>query len=587
MPKKLSQFWQELKRRNVVRVITVYAGAAFVIIELINNITEPLHLPEWTPTLVIVLLAIGFPVAIIFSWIYDVHPEGGMVKTEPADKVKAEDIPKKSSGWKIASYISFVVIVGLIVLNIIPRTGKKKVPDKSIAVLPFRNDSPEQTEMYFIDGTMESILDNLCKIEDIRVVSRTSVEQYRNNPKPISIVGEEMNVSYIIEGSGLKHEDNIRLTIQLIDAVNDKHLWSHTYNRKVQDIFELQSDIAKLVAKEIEVVVTPEEKRRIETVPTRNMDAYDYYLLGQHYAKNYQIDENLWKAIDYYQLAIDSDSTFAPAYSGIANVNLWFYNLALIPVSEVYPKAKAYIQKALNIDEESSIAHSLLGKIKSDFEYDFLGAEREYIRALDINPNDLNAHISYSGYLSLMGRHDEAISQYDIAISLDPRYSTKLSKHYILFQAGYTNEALKLAEEARDTDPDNPYVYWQCAVYYTSLGMNNEAISMLQTQIPLMSDNNISDEIGLLGYNYGQLGQKDKAVEQLDRLDELYTEGIYVSSRALIWAYLGLNDVDSAIEILEKSVADRSIEPRIFPRLSHFNIQNDPRFIELRKKVGL
>ena len=126
MPNKLSQFWQELKRRNVVRVITVYAGAAFVIIELINNITDPLRLPEWTPTFVIVLLAIGFPIAIIFSWIYDVHPEGGIVKTKPAEKDKAEDIPKSSKSWKIASYISFVVIVALIVLNIIPRTGNKE-----------------------------------------------------------------------------------------------------------------------------------------------------------------------------------------------------------------------------------------------------------------------------------------------------------------------------------------------------------------------------------------------------------------------------------------------------------------------------
>ena len=154
MPNKLSQFWQELKRRNVVRVITVYAGAAFVIIELINNITEPLRLPDWTPTLVIVLLGIGFPIAIIFSWIYDIHPEEGVVKTEPANKVKAEDIPKSSSGWKIASYISFVVIVGLVVLNVVSRSGTKQIPEKSIAVLPFRNESSDEKNEYIIKGTM-------------------------------------------------------------------------------------------------------------------------------------------------------------------------------------------------------------------------------------------------------------------------------------------------------------------------------------------------------------------------------------------------------------------------------------------------
>ena len=156
MPNKFSQFWQELKRRNVVRVITVYAGAAFVIIELINNITEPLRLPEWTPTLVIVLLAIGFPVAIIFSWIYDIHPEEGVVKTEPVEKVKAKDVPKSSNSWKIASYISFAVIVGLIVLNIIPRAKPSEetiILDKSIAVLPFVSLSDDPEKKYLAKRT--------------------------------------------------------------------------------------------------------------------------------------------------------------------------------------------------------------------------------------------------------------------------------------------------------------------------------------------------------------------------------------------------------------------------------------------------
>ena len=164
MSNKLSQFWLELKRRNVIRVITVYAGAAFVIIELINNITEPLRLPDWTPTLVIVLLAIGFPIVIIFSWLYDIHPEGGMVKTEPAEKVKTKDAPKSSNSWKVASYISFMVIVGLIFLNVVSRTDKKEIPDKSIAILPFINDSPLKENEYFLNGIMEELLIKLQAI---------------------------------------------------------------------------------------------------------------------------------------------------------------------------------------------------------------------------------------------------------------------------------------------------------------------------------------------------------------------------------------------------------------------------------------
>ena len=189
----LSQFWQELKRRKVVRVVSVYAAAAFVILELVDIVTEPFGLPDWTLRLVVVLLSIGLVVSVILSWIYDIHPEGGIVKTEPAKKVEEETVPPSPKGWKIASYISFVVIVALIVLNIFPRTDKKEILDNSIAVLPFRNDSPDEEKMYFINGTMEAILDNLCKIEDLRVPGRTSVEQYRDNPKPIPVVAGEMN----------------------------------------------------------------------------------------------------------------------------------------------------------------------------------------------------------------------------------------------------------------------------------------------------------------------------------------------------------------------------------------------------------
>jgi len=218
-PNKLSQFWQELKRRKVVRVITVYAAAAFVILELVDIITEPFGLPDWTLKLVVVLLSVGLIVSIMLSWIYDIHPEGGIVKTEPAGKVIAEEIPKSSSSWKIASYISFVVIVGLIVLNIAPlANNKKEILEKSIAVLPFKNDSPDEEKMYFINGTMEAILDNLCKIQDMRVVSRNSVEQYRDNPKPTPTVSEEMNVSYILEGSGHRDGENVRLIVQLLDG---------------------------------------------------------------------------------------------------------------------------------------------------------------------------------------------------------------------------------------------------------------------------------------------------------------------------------------------------------------------------------
>ena len=254
MPNKFSQFWQELKRRKVVRVITIYAAVAFVILQLVEILAPSLRLPEWTMNFILVLLIVGFIITVIVSWIYDIHPEGGIVKTEPVHKVKAEEIPKSSSSWKIASYISFVVIVALIVLNIIPRTGNRAILDKSIAVLPFINESSDMENTYFINGVMESVLNNLSKIEDLRVISRNSVEQYRNNPKPTPLVAEEMNVSYIVEGSGQKLGSRILLTIQLIAGADDHHLWSKQYDREinqVEDLLDIQIEISQLVANEM------------------------------------------------------------------------------------------------------------------------------------------------------------------------------------------------------------------------------------------------------------------------------------------------------------------------------------------------
>ncbi|MEJ2596670.1 MAG: hypothetical protein P8100_16460 [bacterium] len=265
---RLSRFWQELKRRKVIYVITVYASGSFVLIELVNNVLEPLNLPEHLSTIVIISLVIAFPIVVILSWIFDVTPKG-LEKTKPADAVEEEkeEVVVTSHAWRIATYVSVVIIAGLILFNIFTRTGlSAEVIEygKSIAVLPFVNDSPAQENEFFINGTMESILNNLCKIKDLRVVSRSSVEQYRDTIVPIPEIARAMMTGYILEGSMQKIGQHIRITVQLIDQ-NDRHVWSEQYDReieKLEDQFALQSEIAEMVAREIHAVVTPEENKR-------------------------------------------------------------------------------------------------------------------------------------------------------------------------------------------------------------------------------------------------------------------------------------------------------------------------------------
>ena len=577
MPEKHQNFWEELKRRKVVRVITVYAAAAFVIIELTNNITEPLSLPEWVPTLVIVMLAIGLLISIIMSWLYDITPEGGMVKTSPASKIKDEDIPRSSKSWKIASYISFVVIVGLIILNIIPRSGKKEILDKSIAVLPFRNDSPEQTEMYFIDGTMESILDNLCKIKNLRVVSRTSVEQYRNNPKPIPTVGQEMNVSYVVEGSGLRHGDNIRLTIQLIDAVHDQHIWSNTYNRKAEEIFELQSEIAQLVARELQAAITPEEHLLIGKVPTSNLSAYDLYLLGNQYINMPRNEANLLKAIELYESAIALDPEFAPPYEGIGKAYRYLVWYAHWIPAEGFEKSREAVLKALQIDDQLAGAHEELGVIHYEFDWDLKASEAELTRAIELNPNRASAYRDLWDLNVASGRFAVAHPYILQAVRLDPNnrgYQLELGLSYYFI--GKVDSALLYLEER------GPSRY--LAQLYLEIGDNEKSIEVFEK---LIKQNPQATHLQApLGCAYYRVGMEEKTREKLEILDSLENENTSVSFyRAALLAELG--KTDSAMYWLKEAYEEKC--QMLFYYKAYKNpfasMRSDPRFIEIVSRL--
>jgi TolB-like protein len=262
--------------------------------------------------------------------------------------------------------IGSIILFALIFLGyfLIPKLLKSKEQvEKSIAVLPFRNDSPDEENQYFINGTMEAILDNLCKIVDLKVISRTSVEQYRNTTKSIPQIAKELNVSYILEGSGQKYGDDIKLTVQLLDAANDKHIWSSPYSRKINDIYAIQSEIAQAIATRLKAIITPEEKQKIAKIPTENTEAYENYLLGLHYY-NKGTEENLLRAIDYYKNAINNDPGFALAYTGISWAYMDLVFNANWSPDEVYPKARAAALKALELDNNLSEAHVALANIK-------------------------------------------------------------------------------------------------------------------------------------------------------------------------------------------------------------------------------
>jgi TolB-like protein len=462
------RFWKELKRRKVIHVITVYAAIAFGILQLVDIIGPSLKWPDWTMTFIIVLLCIGFIIAVFVSWVYDITPSG-VKKTKPVSAVKHIDqtILPTSSGWKIATYVSGVIIVALVAFNFISRRNLNadiSKLDKSIAVLPFLNESPVDSNKYFINGIMEEVLTNLQKIKDFRVLSRTSTDQYKGQNRPtIPEIAKKLNVNYVVEGSGQKYGNTFRLRVQLIKAKGkENHLWAKSYEEELREttgLFSIQSQIAQAIATELKAIMTPEEKQIIEKVPTSKMTAYDLYLKANDYQKEYQKTRNLSSyqtAVNLYDAALAIDSTYAKVYTGLAGIYYDRYQSQMgTYFKENYLDSMLVLTKiALSFDDKLDDAFYLQGMYYME-KGDFKEALDNFDRALEINPNYYSAYYS-KGYILAYGSSDfvKVIDNYHKALDLirgNERPSVLRNLAYAYMDIGffekvkyYLNEAFTL-----------------------------------------------------------------------------------------------------------------------------------------------
>ncbi len=542
-PNKIKQFWQELKRRKVSRVITVYAAAAFVILELVDIIADPLKLPEWFLTAVIVFLCIGFIVAVILSWIYDVHPEGGIVKTEPAHKVKAEDVAQSSNSWKIASYISFIVIVVLIVLNVIPRANnKKEILDKSIAVLPFTSLSDDPEKQYLADGTMDAILLHLSKIEDLRVMARTSVEQYRETDKTATMICQELDVAYLLEGSFQKYGEEARLIVQLIEPGKEGHIWANEYNRNWKDIFSVQSEVAQAIAGELRAVITPEEKQLIEKAPTSNLTAYDFYQQGLEefwkYFSGRDNKEALKRSEDLYHLALEYDSTYAQAYAGLTWLYVIKHSTEANYLSENYLDSVLILSDiALSYDNQLAEAYNAKGYYYSAKGLTIQALE-EFNKAIKLNPNE---YLAYSLKGSLYKHIDFVKSIYNkqkaVSFNRGPGMAgalRSLGRSYL--EAGFTERTNCYLREALRLDGDSTEYYYGLMAVELTLGNYEKAIGFGEEGFAL--DSNDTRILNDLGRSYQYLGQHEESLIYFKKLiDRLKTTGGITNTRMHLIGY--------------------------------------------------
>lgn len=512
------------------------------------------------------------------------------IVTAKQPEISAEATRKKKK--KLAVFLSgllllIIAVVALDLLNVIDlgikKAGISKL-ERSIAVLPFRNDSQDTTNAYFIDGLMEEVLNNLQRIGDLRVISRTSVEQYRNQSRPIAEIAKELGVNYIVEGSGQKFGKTFRFRVQLIRAAKEDHLWGGSYQNGifgVENIFKMQSEIAESIASELKAIITPQENKMITRVPTSSTEAWEAYMTGRFYL-NKGDDKNFILALQYFEQAKEKDPDFALAYAGIARVWNNRKQAGLTRVSEATPRIEAAIQRALELDSTLSDVHQALAGIKTWTRFDWKGGEASFRKAIEMNPNNAEAHSVYSHLLNILGRPDEAMKQIRIALELDP-LNAKIKSFYgvdLLFVRKY-DEAVKAFRDALDLDP----VQGVAAInIYNALflaGRVEEGLEMLKSRWK-----NKKEYLKAIDEGLAESGFKGAMKKLADlRAEESKITHLNQTGPAQNYAFAG--EIEDAVLWIEKAYEE--LDPNLpYILLPIYDgLRDDPRFQEVAGKMGL
>jgi TolB-like protein/Flp pilus assembly protein TadD/class 3 adenylate cyclase len=462
-------------------------------------------------------------------------------------------------------------------------TSPSELPAKSIAVLPFVNMSADKGDEYLSDGVSEELITALSKITGLQVKARTSSFAFKGKNEDIQKIGELLHVTHLLEGSVAKAGNKLRITAQLIQASDGNHLWSDTYDREMQDIFAVRSEVAQQVAATLKVRLLGEEKKRLDQKPTENLEAYNLYRQGRYYADKLS-EDGTKRAVLFFQQAIDKDPRFTLAYAGIAD-NYVLIADVFIPPREAFSKAKEAALKAIELDDSLAEAHAALGFVHFHYDWDWAAAEKEFKRAISLNPQSAQSYTLYTHYLAGMGRFDEAQVEGRRALDLDP---LSASTHWFLgwgaIFAGRGDEAISQLSKAAELDPNNPWVRSFLGRAYLFNGMPQRGIEEMETAERL--NPNDSYVLGYLGYGYAVTGRRADALKILQRLDDMEKRR-YVSRFARVYIYAGLGDKDKAFEWLEKAYQERADSLAWFRNEPESkSLQSDPRFAALMRKIG-
>lgn len=551
MASKLSRFLSELKRRKVYHVAGAYVVVGAVLGEVVNNFLPGLNAPEWAVSFLIVLILIGFPIALVLAWAYEVRPE--------------EPEPGKPAG-----------------------AAKPQRP--TIAVLPFEDFSPNPDDAYFAGGMHEEILTQLQKIGGLAVRARTSALRYREKPKPLPEIARELGVQYILEGSARKAGDRVRLTAQLMEAEADEHIWADNYDRplSIDNLFEVQAEIAHQVASELKAAISPDEERRFADRPTESLEAYQEYLRGKHFAHRYTKD-GFQKGIERFERAVAIDESFAAAHVGLGNCYKEMADLSYMDPAEGYAKARTALEKAVELDETLGEAHANLASMRFVSEWDMSSPGPMFLRAVKLSPDNADVFQLYGTYLMLLGEEEESVSILRRGVELDPLMpmaTTWLA--CALFYAERFDESIALHKKILELEPKWHWSHIYLSHNYSLKGDHSKALAHADEITAIAESTGDTYIVTYVGGDYAWAGEEVRARKILDDAIELHARGsIDAVSVAVIYGQLG--EVDNAFEWMNRAVEEHAgltTYLKVYRKTFLKELISDPRYDEILARIG-
>jgi TolB-like protein/Tfp pilus assembly protein PilF len=577
------QLFQEIHRRSLWQVLGFYLLGAWIVLQVVDVLAQNIDLPGWVFPFALVLLLIGLPIVMATAFV-----QKGMGRREMVARAHTLFTWRNAiTGGLVASSLWGIVATGWLLLG--PRfpgdsSAAEVVDIRSVAVLPFANRSNEEGSEYFTDGMHDDILTQLAKIGGLKVISRTSVMEYQDANRNVRQIAEELGVATVLEGGVERAGDRVRITVQLVDARTDQHLWAETYDEQLTaaNIFAIRSDIARKIATALKATLTPEVEERLVARPPESLEAYDLYTRGRYLSHSRERTRTtMEEAAELFRQAIAIDPDYALAYAGLADAYLSLWNRGHLPPEEAMPVVRAAVDRALASDAGLAEAHAIRGSLL-EAELRFEESEQAFKRALELNPGSADAHREYGYLLSDLGRYEEVVSEMRRAVELDPlsiRNRTALAT-MLWFSRDYDGSIAE-SQKILEIDSESSRSLYNLGFAYTLRGDHEEGIAALRRALELSPCTQYY--ITGLAWAYARAGHGDEALQLMGQVEE---RGPFLKEFAIVYGELG--DLDRAFEYLERayqedpgSLTYMNVDP------SADALKADPRFDELLRKLGL